>query len=240
MAYVLLDGQVSSLVRGSETFGAKMIGTETTRNYSVFVRILMEHMPRKHTRQCFLQTFRRAILILLLSVSAGIVLPHKAESQENREQRWKHAQEVVFSGDSDMDDVIKSYPFLKKDFQEVKDMQKQISEAPPGPTEPKDYSVDVSAPVRIAKSMDKETGINIVFVSIQGSLNCGSHGCSLAVYVDKGRGYKKALDIVAFDSVHISRANGQISLFFEPDNNGKMPLEWILKGNSFEANAPLQ
>jgi len=196
----------------------QLIGTETTRDYSASVLILMEHMPRKHTRQCFLHTFRRAILILLLSVSAGMVLPHKADSQENREQRWKHAEEVVFSGDKGVDDLRRAYPFLKGegDFQDV----------------------DASAPVRIAESRDKTTGINIFFVSTQGPLYCGSHGCSLNVYVDKGTGYKTALDIVAFDPVHISRANGQISLFFGTDNNGKIPPEWILKGNSFEANRP--
>jgi len=162
----------------------------------------------------FLQTFRRAILILLLSVSADMVLPHKADSQENREQRWKHAEEVVFSGDKGVDDLRKAYPFLKEDFQDV----------------------HASAPVRIAESLNKTTGINILFVRTLGPLYCGSHGCSLDVYVDHGKGFRKALTVVAFDPVHISRANGQVSLLFGTDNNGKIPLEWILKGDSFEAN----
>ncbi|MGB3550920.1 MAG: hypothetical protein WA993_09525 [Candidatus Binatus sp.] len=194
----------------------QLIGTETTRDYSASVLILMEHMPRKHTRQCFLHKFRRAIMILLLSVSAGLVLPHKADSQENREQCWKHAEEVVFSGDKGVYDLRRAYPFLKGDFQDV----------------------DASAPVRIAESLDKTTGINMFFVSTQGPLYCGSHGCSLDVYVDRGAGFRKALSVVAYDPVHISRADGQISLFFGSDNNGKIPLEWILKGNSFEANRP--
>jgi len=80
-----------------------------------------------------------------------------------------------------------------------------------------------SAPpaVHIAEMNDPDVGVNLFFVNVVGPLYCGTHGCSMYVYADEGKGYKKALEITATGSVRIAKnfQGSKLSLFFDTPRN---------------------
>jgi hypothetical protein len=66
---------------------------------------------------------------------------------------------------------------------------------------------------------------------MNGSIACGSLGCSLEGYVDQGNGYKKSLNVVVGDDVRLLSANGKVSVIL---HGGEGYTQWDLQGNEFQ------
>lgn len=186
-------------------------------------------MPTKKTCKSFPQKLAQALMALLLIMSGGVILPHQAHSQDDLRGA---AKAVVFSPEQSMGQIVNTYPFLQDDFQKMTAMQNSIAE-----NMNSDHSVEISTRISIAESRDAQTGVNILFVRKKGELWCGSRGCRVDIYVDEGSGYQKANAITASDNISISRAGGQVALFFGPPQDPKT-VEWILQGYHFVPNNP--
>ena len=153
--------------------------------------------------------------------------------QEDQQAHLNKAQKVEFSNEKNMDDVLRTYPFLREDFQKVRDIQNNMIA---GMNQTSDHSIDVSTHMRIAESRDRQSGINVLFVSKNGPFWCGLHGCAVTIYVDEGKGYKKTNEFISLD-ISLFRVGGQISLFVGTLGQEK-PVEWIFKDHTFEKSRP--
>ena len=120
-----------------------------------------------------------------------------------------------------IDGLFEVYPFLKKD----------------------DFPAGTAAGIAEvrdkARTEAKKTGVNLLFVSYCNA----TQGCVLRVYVDSGAGYKKAaLDETETVVESISRADGEVSLFFGGGGGhigGAPPSrEYTLRGETFERTEP--
>ena len=120
-------------------------------------------------------------------------------------ERYQNAVPVVFPEPRNTKDILRSYPFLKKDF-----------------------AGDDTGTVSVAESRDRNANgdpINLLFVQA-GPDGCGSHGCVSSVYVDYGLGYKKAMsDTIIFGlSVYRWGDSGSVSVFIS--SHGGLGRPW--------------
>lgn len=222
-------------------------------------------MTRKKICKGYPQKLAQALVVLLLIMSGGVVLPPEAHSQENGPspetiQAWKDylknypamlaqynadeaalrqaATVVVASEVKDMDDLVRTYPFLQADLQNMKDAQEKVMDYMNAhPDQTTAQSPDMTPHIQVAESRDAQTGINVLFVGKSGRLWCGSHGCSMDIYVDTGAGYQKVGSFIVHSDIYLARADGQVAVFFAPPQNQNTK-EWILKDNKFVINTP--
>ena len=234
-------------------------------------------MARKKPRNSFTQKPAQALLILILSASAAMLLPQMAHSQvydydkigretaakippeviqswkdyirdypknlakyqKDEEELRKKAKEITFSKDIDVNEAIKTYPFLKTNLQSTVDLQKQMAESFKGIKAFPNPEEDFAASVRIAEEFDGKKA-NIILVHKRGRLNCSPYGCHLDIYLDEGAGFKNAMTYIYEGPIYISRVDGKTVLFFgnPNDKKGKEPERRILKDHKFLLDIP--
>lgn len=113
--------------------------------------------------------------------------------------------------------LVQEYPFLE-------DVAKSIDEL--------DAQTGKATEFMIAKAQDPATNTNLLFVYMSGDGTCGSVGCSLNIYTDKGNGYEESFNAVAPRPFYVGKNEaGDTSVFF-CSNTRKA--EWGLNGTQFE------
>lgn len=133
---------------------------------------------------------------------------------------------VALEAVTDLDAMVKEYPFLAEDVKFTNDIYEQSKQETT-------YS--------IAKAFDAETQTNLLFVSQTGNVTCGALGCSLSIYTDAGEGYTKSLSLLAFGEFYVGKNDdGKIAAFFCANDAYAdwNRAEWQLNGKQFEAQKP--
>ena len=164
----------------------------------------------------------------------------QAEYQREQTEGRKAAQIVSVSEEKNMDDLAKTYPFLREDIQNTKDIQQTITEnvkknpPPAGPA--LDMALDTKTHMYATEVEDKKLRMKFLFVAKTGRLWCGERGCNMEVYLDTGTGYKEATGFIT-TGMYISTVGRQVLLFAGPPKDPEV-VEWILKDNKFVKNTP--
>ena len=121
-------------------------------------------------------------------------------------------------------------PDLGVAFATQKDAENYLQEHP-------NSGVDPSLHVYIGKSEDTANNENLVFVEMRGSFFCSAHGCPITIYVGRKGQYRAAMHYIGDNNINVSRKDGKIYLFFDPQAQIK-PVEWVLQGDTFVKNSP--
>ena len=144
-----------------------------------------------------------------------------------------------------MNDVEKSYPFLRDDFQEMRNDLKTEMER--DKTFLQDMGGDPGPHIQIAESRGKT---NLLFLEITGHYYCSAQDCTLSAYADEGTGYKKVSfpdsdTALVKGSVYVTRTGGQMFFYLtDPTVIITSPAydaltgEFILKDHQFVENKP--
>jgi hypothetical protein len=171
-------------------------------------------------------------------------LSHKAASQDYevrvaqfhaaQKKRLQSAVPIVWReltvGSADTNNFLKRYPYLKEYLD----------------------GLESGTPVSIAESRapaNKKAGVNLLFVVIEGQMNCGTGGCAFSIYANSGTGYKEVANFLEFPvQARVSRtADGGVSVFLpfihkHAPNPDEPPegtyFEYTFKGNSLEKTEP--
>jgi hypothetical protein len=161
-----------------------------------------------------------------------------AEYQREQTEGRQTAQPVSVSDEKSMDDLVKTYPFLKDDIQQTKDIEQTIKDnikKNPPPAGPASLiAKDTTTHMQATEVQDKDLGIKFLFVSKTGRLWCGTHGCNMEVYLDTGAGYQPATGFIT-TGMYIAKIGTQVVLFAGPPQIPDV-VEWILKDNKFVKN----
>ncbi len=184
------------------------------------------------------------------------ISPHDAEQAfgpDWREvlQRYKAADEKFYKEQQDRLNSSKRVLFYAKKKKNLFKMMMDDSSLAPGlgfafatQQEVKNYliahpnsGVDPSLHVYIGKNEDPENYENLVFVEIRGPLFCSPHGCQITIYVGRKGQYRAAMHYIGDNNINVSRKDGKISLFFDPQAQ-ITPVEWVLQGDKFVKNTP--
>jgi len=223
-------------------------------------------MSERKTRS--LQKSTQSLLILLFSFTGSLLLPQGVLAEQSNTmtfpptlvQSWKDylknypvalaqyqkeqekvrqaAKPVAASEEKNIDDLMKTYPFLQKDLQSAKDIQQSMAESVSKSTDPSlKQSLDARPHLQMAEDKDSKSGINLFFLGKSGRLWCSAHGCPVDVYVDTGTGYQKAGSFIVSQSVYITRMDKNVFLFAAPPENPQT-VEWILKDHKFVEITP--
>jgi WD40 repeat protein len=125
--------------------------------------------------------------------------------------------EVLFEEVKDLDGLAKSFPFLKEDVDDVITNNKD--------TTFERTNVYVS-------DLHQKGQARLLFVALDGMLNCGTGGCSLTVYMDQGNGFKDVLDALAEAGSPVYISKDQLSLV---TCGGHGRVEWRFENNAFKS-----
>ncbi|MBU6475861.1 MAG: hypothetical protein KGL10_03030 [Alphaproteobacteria bacterium] len=142
-------------------------------------------------------------------------------------QRWQAARTVTLAGGESMEQLEKTYPFLHSLFDNARALQKQAGAV-----------ADQTVTPLTAEITEPESGTRVLFVSLSGRLFCGMQDCETGIYINRGGGWKKAMDALTGDTVTVTAQAGQVSLFATPYQKGAQAAEWVLRGDTFQMNAP--
>jgi hypothetical protein len=161
-----------------------------------------------------------------------------AQYQKEQEQARQSAKLVIASKEKDADELMKAYPFLQKDLQSAKDLQKKITDYMSQHPDPaQKQSIDAAPRIQVAEDKDSRTKINVFFVGKSGQIWCSPHGCSMDVYVDTGAGYQLAGQFMVPENIYLSRAGGNVFVFLTAPQDPKT-IEWALKDGKFIQSVP--
>ncbi|MBU6475602.1 MAG: hypothetical protein KGQ70_06525 [Alphaproteobacteria bacterium] len=154
--------------------------------------------------------------------------------RKKQQERLDASRKATFSTEQKIDKLIKTYPFMQKDLQFVLDTQKSVEGYM---RQHPDSGMDPSVHVYVARDEGQNGGENLIFVEKRGSFFCSAHGCPITIYAGRGNQYETVMDYIGDDNINVARANGQVSLFFDPQSQIP-PVEWVLKGHAFVQNPP--
>lgn len=154
-----------------------------------------------------------AVALLLacpaLALAAAPTAPASKSASSGMETLLSTAKAVAFQPVV-LQQAAKQFPFL------VTELKEKVAESATGS-------------LRVGQDTDpKPNGTNFFFLQDKSADNCAPvSGCPLNVYAsEKGGSYKKVMNILAFDDVRVSRANGRVSLLL---NSPRGPAQWIYK-----------
>jgi hypothetical protein len=123
---------------------------------------------------------------------------------------------VSFKKVKDLYGLVKTFPFLKGSIDDLISNNK--------------YPARGRSRVYVS-DLDPNGQTRLLLVAFDGSLYCGSHGCSLSVYMDQGMGFRNVLDALAGDGSPVYISTDQLSLL---TCGPRGRVEWRFKNSVFE------